>query len=93
MAVNWHEQDCYTPSESPEITYLSTDLFFEPLSELTEEQAVLRKNLSDHVWMLAADIGARSLTEAPNGLQKSAEYIDYVFRKSGYTPLSQTFYA
>lgn len=53
----------------------------------------MRKNLSNHVWTLAGDIGARSLTKAPEGLLKSAEYIDYVFKKVGYAPLSQWFNA
>ncbi len=41
--------------------------------------------------MLAGDIGARSLTRAPAGLLKSAEYIEYVFKKAGYAPESQYF--
>lgn len=75
------------------MTYLSADLFAETPAELTAEQVLLRKNISNHVWMLAGDIGARSLTEAPNGLVKSAEYIEYVFKRIGYVPSSQFFNA
>jgi Zn-dependent M28 family amino/carboxypeptidase len=75
------------------MTYLSADLFVEALAHLTEEQVLSRSNISNHVWMLAGDIGARSLTRAPNGLHKSAEYIEYVFKKIGYNPVDQVFSA
>ncbi len=75
------------------MTHLSVDLFDDSLDILNPEQQDLRKKLSDHVWMLAGDIGARSLTQAPDGLKKAAEYIEYVFRKFGYPTQKQEFEA
>jgi len=62
-----------------------------PLPQLTEAERDLAKRLSDHVWMLAGDIGARSLTSAPENLSKAAEYIEHVFRSHGYDPTRQEF--
>jgi|AGTN01.2.fsa_nt_gi Predicted aminopeptidases len=62
-----------------------------PLPELTEAERALSKGLSDHVWMLAGDIGARSLTSAPENLAKAAEYIEHVFRTNAYEPGRQEF--
>lgn len=62
-----------------------------PLPQLTEVERDLAKRLSDHVWMLAGDIGARSLTSAPENLSKAAEYIEHVFRSHGYDPRRQEF--
>lgn len=59
-----------------------------PLSALEKE---LSKNLSAHVWMLAGDIGARSLTSAPSNLEKAANYIEFILRDAGYSPEKEEF--
>jgi len=62
-----------------------------PLPKLTAAEQQLSKNLSAHVWLLAGDIGARSLTSAPENLEKAAQYIEHVFRSYGYQPERQEF--
>jgi Zn-dependent M28 family amino/carboxypeptidase len=62
-----------------------------PLPELTEAERTLSKHLSDHVWMLAGEIGARSLTKAPENLKKAANYIEHSFRTYGYAPERQDY--
>src|SRR5262249_7502324 len=97
VVVTWHSssnlQTCSWKTKKPLFPYLSAELYVESLAPLTAEQSLLRANISEHVCMLAGDIGARSLTEAPNGLFKAAEYIEHVFRKIGYEPVSQPFSA
>lgn len=55
-----------------------------PLKPLTAGEEALAKRLHDHVWLLAGDIGARSLTSAPEGLERAAGYIEYVLKSCGY---------
>jgi len=55
-----------------------------PLPPLTENERALAKRLHDHVCMLAGDIGPRSLTSAPEGLERAAGYIEYVLKGCGY---------
>ena len=55
-----------------------------PLPTLTPDEQALAKRLSDHVWMLAGDIGQRSLTSSPEGLERAAGYIEYVLKGCGY---------
>lgn len=43
--------------------------------------------------MLAGDIGARSLTSAPENLEKAAQYIEHVWKSYGYLPKAQEFTA
>lgn len=43
--------------------------------------------------MLAGDIGARSLTSAPDNLEKAAQYIEHVWKSYGYIPKAQEFTA
>ena len=62
-----------------------------PLPELTAAEEKLSKNLSDHVWLLAGDIGARSLTSAPQSLERAAAYIEHVLRNYDYAPQRQEF--
>jgi len=62
-----------------------------PLPELTAAERELSKNLSDHVWLLAGDIGARSLTSAPENLARAAAYIEHVLRGYNYNPRRQEF--
>ncbi len=62
-----------------------------PVLPLTEGEHALCKNLSDHVYMLAGDIGARSLTSAPENLEKAAQYIEHVFKRQGYTHRREEF--
>lgn len=64
-----------------------------PLPQLTDVERDLAKRLSDHVWMLAGDIGARSLTSAPENLFKAAAYIEHVFQNYGYVPQREEFSA
>ncbi len=62
-----------------------------PLPELTAAERELSKNLSDHVWLLAGDIGARSLTSAPENLARAGAYIEHVLRGYNYDPQRQEF--
>jgi Zn-dependent M28 family amino/carboxypeptidase len=62
-----------------------------PLPPLTASERELSKHLSDHVWLLAGDIGARSLTSSPENLEKAAMYIEYVLSGYGYCPQRQEF--
>jgi len=55
-----------------------------PLPPLSEDEKDLSRKLSEHVWMLAGDIGARSLTSKPENLEKAALYLEYVLRGYGY---------
>ena len=64
-----------------------------PLPALTESEQELSRKLSSHVWMLAGDIGARSLTSAPENLEKAAQYIEHVLKTYGYVPTAQEFNA
>ena len=64
-----------------------------PMPSLNEIEQELSRNLSDHVWMLAGDIGARSLTSAPENLEKAAQYIEHVWKRYGYLPENQEFTA
>ncbi|MBX9568476.1 MAG: M28 family peptidase [Candidatus Obscuribacterales bacterium] len=64
-----------------------------PLPTLTESEQELSCKLSNHVWMLAGDIGARSLTSAPDNLEKAAQYIEHVLKSYGYVPKAQEFTA
>lgn len=50
-------------------------------------------NLSKHVWTLAGTIGPRSLTSAPDNLEKAATYIEEVFGKFSYALKTQEYTA
>jgi Zn-dependent M28 family amino/carboxypeptidase len=50
----------------------------DPLSPLSESEKNISEKLRRHVSILAGDIGARSLTSSPSGLEKAAKYIEYV---------------
>ena len=43
------------------------------------------------MWLLAGDIGARSLTSAPENLPRAAAYIEHVLRGYNYNPRRQEF--
>lgn len=62
-----------------------------PLPSLTATEKVLVSKLSSHVLMLAGDIGARSLTSAPEGLIKAAGYIEYILRGYDYSSSREEF--
>ncbi|MBX9670284.1 MAG: M28 family peptidase [Candidatus Obscuribacterales bacterium] len=62
-----------------------------PLPPLTDAEIDLSKRLSDHVWLLAGAIGARSLTSAPESLERAGAYIEHIFRSSDYVPQRQEF--
>lgn len=61
------------------------------LPPLTVEEADLEPRLRAHVEMLAGTIGARSLTFSPDGLERSANYIERTLRSIGYQPTFQEF--
>jgi acetylornithine deacetylase/succinyl-diaminopimelate desuccinylase-like protein len=63
------------------------------LPALNESEQELSHRLSNHVWALAGDIGARSLTSAPENLEKAAQYIEHVWKTYGYLPQVQEFTA
>lgn len=62
-----------------------------PLPALTENERALAASLSEHVKILAGDIGARSLTSAPEGLAKAVAYIEYVLKGYDYAPAREEF--
>ncbi len=62
-----------------------------PLPPLNPDQLQLAKRLHDHVWLLAGDIGARSLTSAPENLERAAGYIEHVLKTSGFEPEREEF--
>lgn len=64
-----------------------------PLPPLTAAEKDLSKKLSDHVSMLAGEIGARSLTGAPDNLETAASYIEHTFQSYGCTVERQEFSA
>lgn len=61
------------------------------LLPLNSDQQQLAKRLHDHVWLLAGDIGARSLTSAPENLERAAGYIEHVLKSSGFEPEREEF--
>jgi Zn-dependent M28 family amino/carboxypeptidase len=62
-----------------------------PLEPLSEDGRALSSRLSNHVWMLASDIGARSLTSAPENLERAALYIEHVFKSHGFEVSAQEY--
>lgn len=62
-----------------------------PLPPLTDAERDLAKRLSDHVWMLAGDIGPRSLTSSPQGLAQAGGYIEHMLAAAGYAVSRQVF--
>lgn len=62
-----------------------------PLPQLTDAERDLAERLSEHVWLIAGDIGARSLTSAPDNLSRAAAYVEHVFRSNDYDPRRQEF--
>lgn len=58
---------------------------------LTSEQELLVGSLQEHVKVLSSDIGARSLTKKPDGLERAAIYIEENFSAAGFKPTRQTF--
>jgi hypothetical protein len=61
------------------------------LPPLNSNQEQLAKRLHDHVWLLAGDIGARSLTCAPENLERAAGYIEHVLKTFGFEPEREEF--
>lgn len=61
------------------------------LSPLSAEAKQVEAELSRHVWTLSSAIGARSLTSAPDNLEKAALYIEEEFRKNSYRIERQEF--
>ncbi len=57
---------------------------------LNEEQRLLAKNLSNHVWQLAEKIGERH-HELPAALDAAASYIENNLKQAGYNPYLQVF--
>lgn len=61
------------------------------LPQLSDGEARLATRLRGHIDKLAGEIGARSLTASPAGLENSALYIERTFAAIGYKPQSQRF--
>lgn len=62
-----------------------------PVGASNEQQQQLAARLRQHVQKLAGDIGARSLTRSPDGLEKAAVYIEEKFADAGLKSTRQTF--
>jgi Zn-dependent M28 family amino/carboxypeptidase len=62
-----------------------------PAEPANEAQRQLALRLRAHVQKLAGDIGARSLTRSPGGLEKAAAYIEEQFVNAGLRPTRQTY--
>lgn len=62
-----------------------------PLPALTEKERISAGLLSEHVTVLASEIGARSLTSAPENLEIAAAYIEHQFKKSNCAVSMQSF--
>lgn len=65
----------------------------EALPPLNEKQKKLAKELEGYVKHLCHVIGERNLTQAPEALEKAADYIEKQFASFGYQPQRQTFVA
>jgi len=61
------------------------------LPQLTAIEQELSGKLSTHVWMLGSDIGPRSLTSAPENLEKAALYLEQILRSYGHAVSTQEF--
>ncbi|MCA9802828.1 MAG: M28 family peptidase [Cyanobacteria bacterium HKST-UBA02] len=61
------------------------------LPALSDEQKELASRLSEHVHVLASEIGPRSLTRAPANLITAGAYVEHVFKKYGYSPEREEF--
>lgn len=58
---------------------------------LTKAQQQLASSIRGHVKKLSSDIGARSLTKNPGGLERAAVYIEENFSAAGFKPSRQTY--
>lgn len=70
---------------------MKTPSYKGPIDDLSTEQKELSIRLRQHVLKLAGDIGVRSLTKSPGGLERAALYIEEVFAGAGFKPERQTF--
>src|SRR5262245_29380177 len=61
------------------------------LPQLSDGEQRLGIRLRGHIEKLAGEIGARSLTASPEGLERSAQYIENTFATIGYKPTTQRF--
>jgi hypothetical protein len=61
------------------------------LPPLNDDQRAAAVRMSADVHVLAKDIGARSLTVAPVGLEHAARFIEQRFAEIGYHPTLQSF--
>jgi hypothetical protein len=61
-----------------------------PFAGLSDDERVIRGNISRHVSMLAGSIGERNMAKYSQ-LQASADYIKACFEAEGYTPEAQQF--
>lgn len=62
-----------------------------PIEPITAEQKELSSRLQEHVQKLAGDIGVRSLTRNPGGLERAATYIEETLASAGYKSERQSF--
>ncbi|HEY9678958.1 MAG TPA: M20/M25/M40 family metallo-hydrolase [Drouetiella sp.] len=63
----------------------------EKLPSLTEAEKLISAKLRAHVVMLAGMIGARSLTDCPEGLDRAGKYIEQVFSEMSHRRSQQDF--
>lgn len=73
------------------IAYWNLPTYGGIIEPLTSEQKQLESQLRAHIKMLSSDIGARSLTKSPGGLERAAIYIEENFSAAGFKPSRQTF--
>jgi Zn-dependent M28 family amino/carboxypeptidase len=73
------------------LTFCKLPSFRGPAEPLDSAQQQLAVRLRGHVQKIAGDIGARSLTRSPGGLERAAIYIEEKFGEAGFTPVRQTF--
>jgi len=59
-----------------------------PLLDLSRESQLLRDRLSEHVEVLATEIGERNANK-PEKLEQAADYIEQQFSSFGYVPKSE----
>lgn len=73
------------------IAYWTLPSYGGTIEPLTADQKQLASRLRAHIKMLSSDIGARSLTKNPGGLERAATYIEENFSAAGFKPARQTY--
>ncbi len=73
------------------IAYWTLPSYGGTIEPLTADQKQLANSLRGHIKTLSSDIGARSLTKNPGGLERAATYVEENFSAAGFKPARQTF--